>query len=123
MLEADMSAGDYEPLTLESDQTDLAVVVHVCGSVTINDADLFSAELQGLVERQVRTIVLDLREMDFICSDGLGAIISAHVKRHHQNEKLLLVAPQPSVRKMLETTRLTKLFPIYDTIEQALAEA
>ena len=118
-----MSAGDYEPLTLESDQTGSAVVVHVCGSVTINDADLLSAKLQGLVEMQVMTIVLDLSKMNFICSDGLGSIISAYVKRHGENEKLLLVSPQPAVRKVLETTRLTKLFPIYDTIEQALADA
>ena len=64
--------------------------------------------------------MLDLHEMDFICSLGLGAIINGHLKSRHHQGQIRLVGPVPPVRELLETTRLTKLFGIYDSVEQAL---
>ena len=70
----------------------------------------------------VPVIVLDLGQMDFICSLGLGAIITGHLKcRHHQGQ-IRLVNPTEQVRELLETTRLTKLFTVYETVEQALPQ-
>jgi len=65
-------------------------------------------------------IVLDLSEMDFICSVGLGAIIIGHHKSRRHDGEIRLVNPQPAVRRLLEATRLTKLFPLYAGVEDAV---
>jgi len=54
---------------------------------------------------------------------GLGAIIAGHARCRHHHGQIKLVAPSRPVRDLLETTRLTKLFPIYDSVEAALPEA
>ncbi len=100
-----------------------AAVVKVVGSVTLAEADRLGEQLEKLAMEQKPVIVLDLSEMDFICSLGLGAIICGHLKcRHHQGQ-IRLAGPTSQVRELLETTRLTKLFDVYDSLERALPGA
>ncbi len=100
-----------------------AAVVKVFGSVSISEADRLREQLESLAAERVPVIILDLSEMDFICSLGLGAIISGHLKCRHHRGQIRLVKPLPQVRELLETTRLTKLFGVYDSVEAALPEA
>lgn len=111
-----------KPLKLETKQIGSAVVVRIGGSVGIVEADQLYRKLEELASSEASIVILDLSEMDFICSSGLGAIISGHVKSRRHQGQFKLVSPQPAVRRLLETTRLTKLFPLYDTVDQALRE-
>ncbi len=118
-----MHACPDRPLELKITRRGQAAVVHVSGSVSVPDAERLGEQLGALAAERTPIIVLDLAEMDFISSLGLGAIISAHLKcRHHQGQ-IRLVSPIQPVRDILETTRLTKIFPIYQSVDQALAEA
>lgn len=116
-----MTAGTNRPLTLDVRELGSAVVVAVGGSADMQDSEQLRAALEKLAARQFTAIVLDLSDMDFICSAGLGAIIAAHLKVRHNRGSVRLVNPRPAVRKLLETTRLTKLFAIHDDVDQALA--
>ena len=97
-----------------------AAVVTVVGSAGIEEAAELKARLESLADAKVSPIVVDVSNMDFICSSGLSAIISAHLKSRHHNGQIRLVNPQPAIREVLETTRLTKLFPLRDSVEEAL---
>jgi len=108
-------------LKLEVRQVGQAAVVHLAGSADIAEAERMRLRLEDLASRRISLIVLDLADMDFICSSGLGAIISAHIKCRHHQGKIRLAAPQPAVRELLETTCLDKILPIYKGVEQALA--
>ena len=101
-------------------QKDIAVI-KVFGSAGMSEAHKLLEKLEELTISKVPVIILDLTGMDFICSLGLGAIISGHLKSRHHKGVIKLVNPQHSVLELLETTRLTKLFPVYNTIEQAMA--
>jgi len=100
---------------------DNAVVLTVAGSVSISNADDLQGKMEELAAERTPVIVLDLKGMDFICSVGLGAIIVGHLKCRHHAGQIRLACPADSVRELLETTRLDKLFDIYDTVEEALA--
>ena len=115
-----MPTAPDKSLELDVRQLGSATVVAVSGSVGVSGAEKLRRSLEELAEGRVPLIVLDLTNMDFICSLGLGAIITGHLKNRHHNGEIRLVNPQPAVREMLETTRLTKLFPIYDTVEEAV---
>lgn len=107
-------------LRLKVQQIQGAVVVCAGGMADIATAQRMKLKLEQLAQQHLPVIILDLSNLKFICSVGLGAIIGAHVKcRHHQGE-IRLVNPQPAVLGVLETTRLTQLFPIYQTVEDAL---
>jgi len=115
-----MQAPD-RPLQLEIQEKGSCAVVRVTGSVSMSQADELRARLEELAEKKTPLMVLDLAEMDFISSAGLGAIISAYLKSRHHSGQVRLVCPQPAVRKLLETTRLTKLFPLHGSVEQAVS--
>ena len=115
-----MSTSSNKPLKLEVNREADSVVVKIAGAASMSEANRLRDTLEKLAAEQVRVIVLDLHEMDFICSLGLGAIINGHLKSRHHQGQIRLVGPVPPVRELLETTRLTKLFGIYDSVEQAL---
>ena len=117
-----MNAG-HKPLEMEVTQQAGAAVVRITGSVSISDAERLQEQLERLAADRVPVIVLDLERMDFICSLGLGAIICGHLRCRHHQGKIRLVNPSAQVRELLETTRLTKLFTVFETLEQALPES
>ncbi len=108
------------PLQLDIRDQGGARVVRILGSVGMNEAERLRVTLDGLAALSAGRVVLDLTGMDFICSLGLGAMISAHQKLQHHEGELRLVNPQPPIREMLEATRLTELFAIYGSIEEAI---
>jgi anti-anti-sigma factor len=100
-----------------------AAVVRLVGSISMNVCERLQADLLRLVERPVRKLILDLSQLRFICSLGLGALVAAHLRSRHHDGAVRLVAPDPSIRALLEITKLVKLFPPYDSVEAAIAEA
>jgi anti-anti-sigma factor len=76
----------------------------------------------GLVEDPPRQLILDLSRLEFISSEGLGAIIAAHVRcRRHQGQ-MALAAPPPQIRHLLSLTHLNRLLPIQDSVEEAMRQ-
>jgi len=115
-----MMTPGHKPLKMDVAEAGGANVVTIVGSVSTGDAGQLRELLEELAGKRIPVIVLDLGQMDFICSLGLGAIITGHLKcRHHQGQ-IRLVNPTEQVSDLLETTRLTKLFPVYETVDEAL---
>ena len=79
-------------------------------------------QLIELVEAPTGRLVLDMSGLEFVSSVGLGAIVAAHLRGRHHNCEVRLVRPRAKILELLEVTKLTKLFPIYESIEAALAE-
>ena len=66
------------------------------------------------------TVVLDMGDLDFIMSGGLGAIVAAHIRISRHGGQIRIAAARDHVLDMLERTALTRLFPVYASVEQAL---
>ena len=114
-----MAHEQQERLRLELRETGSMAVVGIHGSAGMDEADTIRIQLEELTAKHVPLIILDLSDMDFISSLGLGAIIAGHLKTRHYEGEIRLVNPQPAVRRLLETTRLTKLFPLYASLDMA----
>ncbi len=115
-----MTHPSHKPLQLQVVRQGDAAVMSVVGSVSMAEAENLRQAIESLAAEKTPLVVLDLSDMDFICSLGLGAIISGHLKCRHHHGQIRLVNPTPAVRELLETTRLTKLFGIYESVDEAL---
>ncbi|QJD30169.1 STAS domain-containing protein [Methylococcus geothermalis] len=73
-----------------------------------------------LLEGGSRHLVVDLSQVSFIDSSGLGALLSGQKNATLRSSVFLLVGLQPRVRSMFELTRLHRVFEIYSTLEEAL---
>lgn len=65
-------------------------------------------------------IVLDLSNVTFVDSSGLGAIV-ASMKQLGGRRRLDLAGLTPDVKKVFHLTRMDSVFDIYDDLDSALA--
>jgi anti-sigma B factor antagonist len=111
--------GDFQ---FDVEQHGDAAVVRLAGFIHMNVCERLQTELIRLIDRPTRKLVLDLSQLKFICSLGLGALVAAHLRSRHHKGAVRLVSPDPSIRALLEITKLVKIFPPYDSVDVALTE-
>jgi len=85
-----------------------------------NSGDLKN-EMLALFEDGKNQLVIDLKDVRFIDSSGLGALVSGYKNASARNGNLKLCSLQPQVKSMFELTRLHRVFEIYPSAEDALA--
>jgi anti-sigma B factor antagonist len=66
-------------------------------------------------------VVLDLTQVEFIDSSGLGAIV-ATMKHLAPDRRLILAGLTPAVEKVFQLTRMDSVFSIFLTLDAALAD-
>lgn len=109
------------PFSMEVERREGVVVLRLAGSCTMDVASELGEAIKKLASETHRTIVLDMAALDFIESTGLGSIVAGYLRlRRHQGE-IRLTAPSEAIMRLLELTRLTQLFEIYKTMDEALA--
>lgn len=67
-------------------------------------------------------LVLDLREVTFIDSTGLGLLVGAGKKAYGLGGSLTLVCDNPRVLRLLAVTGIDKTLPVRATPEEATAD-
>ena len=73
------------------------------------------------LENGEKELILDLTEVRFVDSSGLGALLSGHKNAGLREGRFALTGVQSRVQSMFELTRLTRVFEIYPGVEDALA--
>ncbi len=84
-------------------------------------SNAFKLKLFELVNNGQHLVLLDLADVDFIDSSGLGVLVSCLKKFASVNGKLVLCGLQPAVVSMFKLTRMDRVFPIYPDADSALA--
>ena len=107
-------------LRSRSEENLQVVSVHnnrIDAAVAIEFKDAMRASTDGGSE----TVVLDLSQVQFIDSSGLGAIV-ASMKHLGASRKLALAGLTPTVEKVFRLTRMDSVFSVFATLDGALNE-
>lgn len=67
-----------------------------------------------------KKILLNLSDMDYIDSNGLGELVQAFRDSHRRGASLRLLKPQDRVTKTLRLTNLLPMFQVYESEEEAM---
>jgi anti-sigma B factor antagonist len=84
-----------------------------------NSGDL-KIEMQRFFAEGNKNLLVDLKDVRFIDSSGLGALVSGFKNAISQQGSLKLATLQPQVKSMFELTRLHRVFEIFGTTAEAL---
>jgi len=84
-----------------------------------NSGDLRERILKLLEGGEIQ-LIIDLAEVRFIDSSGLGALLSGYKNASLRSGSFVLTGLQPRVQSMFELTRLHRVFEIYPNVEGAL---
>lgn len=77
--------------------------------------------IPDLVGGDTPHIVLELRGVSFMDGRGLAAMLEARHRARTSGGWVRLVAPSSSVRRVLELTGYDRMFPTFDTLDQAVS--
>ncbi|HWF51390.1 MAG TPA: STAS domain-containing protein [Solirubrobacteraceae bacterium] len=101
-------------------RTDHATVVVVGGELDL----VSSVELEEALEKLDRpdhgSVVLDLREVEFMDSSGLAVVVRAHQRAHSAGITFGVVTESPQVRRLLTLTGVDERMPVAQTPEDLL---
>ncbi|PSU34967.1 STAS domain-containing protein [Photobacterium lutimaris] len=77
-------------------------------------------EVVGKLSEEVGShLVLDLTDVRFMDSSGLGSVMAVY--KMLRGKQISVVNPQRAVKELLKLTRMDKLITSYDSIEDAVA--
>lgn len=94
-------------------------VLRLSGSLTL--ASCFQVQDQ-LRANPAQSLIVDMSEVRFVDSSGLGALVNGYIAHHMAGSRVLLAGLNKRVRETLEETRVQQFFTIFDTVEQAEKE-
>lgn len=95
------------------------IVVHE-ERLDAHNSDELKSEMNRLFESGAKNLLIDLKEVRFIDSSGLGVLVSGFKNASTRQGNLKLCGLQNQVRSMFELTRLHRVFDIFVSSDEAL---
>jgi anti-anti-sigma factor len=68
---------------------------------------------------QSNLLIVDLADVPYIDSAGIGCLVGAHVSRENAGRKLIVVGASERLLNSLKATRVDQLFTFATTVEDA----
>jgi len=88
-------------------------ILDVSGRITLGEGNIMLREIvKGLADKGQNAIVLNLGEVNYIDSSGVGELVKAHTTIRNQGGQLKLVNLTRRVHDLLQMTRLSAVFDI-----------
>ena len=95
-------------------------LLHLSGSLDMYSFSRLESQINSFFQQGQYWIVLDCRDLDYIGSAGLGALIGfAKQAREHSGDVKLLNVPE-RVFKIIELLGFSKVLQVHNTEESAL---
>ena len=76
--------------------------------------------VNSVVKKNIKSIVMDMSEVEFIDSSGLGSLVSCLRMINREEGDIRLASLQDQIRALIELTRLHRVFQIFDDCESAI---
>ena len=97
------------------------VVLDLTGKLTIGEGDeLLKERISNLVQQGHRHLLLNLEDVPYVDSAGLGEIVRAYTTVSRQGGKLKLVNLTKRITDLLAITKLLTVFDTYESEDEAV---
>jgi anti-sigma B factor antagonist len=98
------------------------VIIDVSGRITVGEGNVMLRDIvRDLADKDHRKIVLNLGEVEYVDSSGLGELVKTHTTMRNKDGELKLANLNKRVRDLLQMTRLYMVFDIQKDEAAALA--
>jgi anti-anti-sigma factor len=110
------------PLSVALEQVAPVVVVSAAGDVDAATTPALEEALDGAIREHERHVVLDGRDIGFIDSTGISAIIAAMRRLNRARRRFALVHGPGALARSLQVTGLDRTLEVHATVDSAVAE-
>jgi anti-sigma B factor antagonist len=91
-------------------------IVAVSGEIDMATASELESVLEAAADEARAGIVIDLLDVSFMDSSGLGAMIA--VRQRHPDLEIAVITDEGMVQKLLKTTGMDRLFDIVHSVSE-----
>jgi anti-sigma B factor antagonist len=97
-------------------------VLDLSGQIVLGEGSVQLREaVRGLIGKGSKKILLNMGDVDYIDSSGLGELVSAFTTAKNQQADVKLLKLTRKVQGLLQLTKLYTVFDIYDDDASAIA--
>ena len=107
-----MAANPVTPgseLQVDTEKTADETILHFSGRLTSSTASLLQSTVQSAIPES-KTIILDLSDVSYMDSSGLGALVKIWVSAKRDGWELKVLSLSQRVKQLLHLTGVDKLF-------------
>jgi anti-sigma B factor antagonist len=109
-------------LTIASREVDGVAILDLNGRITLGEGSVQMRDaVRGLISKGSKNILLNLGEVNYIDSSGLGELVSAFTTARNQQAEVKLLNLTKKVHDLLQLTKLYTVFDIKDDEASAIA--
>ena len=91
------------------------------GDIDLHISPAVTESLNAVIKKKPEVVVIDLSRATFIDSAGVAALILAMQEVEAYGGKFFVSGLQETLRSILETSRLDRIFHIFPDVDAALA--
>jgi len=107
-------------VTFDKKEEDGKLVIAIHGEIDAYHSGEVKKFLKDAInETSVSKIVLDMSEVNYIDSAGLGSLVALYKDVRMAEKELVLASLKQTVIRIFEMTRLDRVFKIVQTVEEA----
>ena len=96
-------------------------IIDVNGEMDLYNSYKLKELVMKMLEKKVVNFIINLEQVDYIDSSGIGALIYICSTIKKMSLKLSITNIHGSVKKVIELTKLMGYFPIANTVEEAIS--
>lgn len=109
-------------IKMTNSEVDGVSVVALDGQIVLGEeSNSLREKLKSLIAEGKKQIVLNMDNIKYIDSAGLGILVAAHVNAKTQGASLRLCHLGSKFQEVLQITKLVTVFEVYDTEPAAIA--
>ncbi len=109
-------------LTIASREVDGVIVLDLSGRITLGEGSVQLRDaIRGLISKGSKNILLNMGDVNYIDSSGLGELVSAFTTAKNQQADVKLLNLTKKVHDLLQLTKLYTVFDIKDDEASAIA--
>jgi len=109
-------------LNIASREVNGVVILDLSGRITLGEGSVQLREaVRGLIGKGKKNILLNLGDVNYIDSSGLGELVSAFTTAKNQQAEVKLLKLTRKVHDLLQLTKLYTVFDIKDDEASAIA--
>jgi anti-sigma B factor antagonist len=109
-------------LSIHSREVDGVTVLDMSGRITLGEGSVQLRDaVRDLIGKGQKGILLNLGDVNYIDSSGLGELVSAFTTAKNQSGEVKLLSLTRKVKDVLQLTKLYTVFDIYDDEASAIA--
>ena len=109
-------------LSIASREVDGVTVLDLSGRITLGEGSVQLRDaIRDLISKGTKNILLNLGDVNYIDSSGLGELVSAYTSARNQGAEVKLLNLTKKVHDLLQLTKLYTVFDVKDDEASAIA--